>query len=168
MSTHRVKTSCFCGLSSQPKLHSFLRDLDSDTYDWFMKSYAESTGCAYNSNLMMQLVDDIRRSKVKYVKLLDFLKAHFPSCVADSYKIDPNIFINYRDGVPTIPRRSIMIGITPEEAFTFCRSKGKSMFLHLDGVAYLEYLEKKDNISQDGMTWILESYPASVVVNKYN
>ena len=162
----KIKTSYFCGLSSQPKLVRFLKELDVDLHDWFIKAHSESTGCKYNTELMLQLVEILRKDRFKFDQLLSFLKSHFPSALSTGYKVDQSIFVNYKEGVFTLPRRVILLGVDIEDCYSFCSNKHGAMFLFRDGVGYIEFVEYRDLNISNKLKWILEDYKDAIEVRR--
>ena len=164
----RIKTEQFCSLATSPSWQAWLFHYDGDIYRRFIRRLQESRGCSENRELMKDLLGQIQKNGGSDA-ISDFLRKHYPhmiegGVVANSDGDFDNIFIHYNPIVLTYPRRIIFTGPSRElqkKVREFIIDKIKSDYIILGERAYIEYLEKIDEMIMNKIplsNWQIAAY----------
>lgn len=148
----RIKTEQFCSLATSPSWQAWLFHYDGDIYRRFIRRLQESRGCSENKELMKDLLEQIQKNGGSDA-VSDFLRKHYPHMIeggtAASNSDFDNVFVHYNPIVLTYPRRIIFTGPARElqkKVREFTIDKIKSDYIILGERAYIEYLDKTDEI----------------------
>jgi hypothetical protein len=156
----KLNTSQFCGLSTTAAWHSWLYNHDRNIYDKFIAAFRQSTGCKYNSELMLTTLDDIQQSG-KIADLYDWLQLNYPYMIIGTRAFKNNIFPEYNPSILTYPRRIIFNTDAAQSIKQFVLDKIKYDYIIVENVGYVEYLNKQDEPIANmipASNWLISNY----------
>lgn len=143
----QINKSLFCSLATSPRWQSWLYNYNQEIYRQFITKLQSSAGCAENTRIMQQLLDQII-NRGGYSLLMGFLSRQFPHVIDKAAKPIQKrtmVFEDYVAGLLTYPHRKIIESDNVEaDVLQFIRDKGKSDYVIVDGVGFVEYLEKSE------------------------
>jgi len=165
----RVKIEQFCTLATSPSWQAWLYHFSTHMYKKFVHNLQNSKGCSENRDIMKGIVEAIDRVGGTD-KFFQFLQEQYPHMlVNDSKHVDRSddahgIFDGYVHGILTYPHRIILKGsgeALKNKVESLLSKKGKSDYIIIDDIAYIEYLERSeeelvDQIPSDN--WKLSVY----------
>ena len=157
-----IDKQSFCGLSTSNLWHTFLFDLDQDTYKEFVAEMRQNRGCEHNRKTMEKYYQIMMGNNSYSKKFIEFIEVNFPFMVKRKQQqvaVDPEFDKLFRSNVLTYTRRTIVYN----NLHDFVADKLKYDVYNDSEKYYVEYLEKSDMAIADKIPedkWILSKYKA--------
>jgi hypothetical protein len=147
-----IKVEQFCSLATSPSWQAWLYKFNADTYRAFIAKLQNSRGCSQNRDIMKETLAEIS-AKNGGDDLLRFLSTNYPHMLmkdqitVKSTAQKGQVFEHYNPLALTYPRRKLFTGdlkTIQRDIRSFCLDKIKHDSIIVDGVGYVEYLNRAD------------------------
>jgi len=163
-----LKVEQFCTLATSPSWQAWLYHYDQNGYKKFIKQLREARGCSQNTEIMKELLDEIRKQGGTD-KLMEFIRSQYPHMIkSDTVEkqsvSSDEVFEYYNPMILSYPRRIIFEGSRKnleEKIVGFVGDKIKYDSIIVGDKAYIEYLTTSDENIIDKVpekNWQIKTY----------
>lgn len=153
-----IKVEQFCALSTATNFQTWLYEYDRSMYKELISHLRTSSGCSANRQKMVELFSRVNSTKVGESSLNQFVSKYYSHLLGDN-KPRSGVVFEYYPGLLTYPHRFVISGRDVESRVReFVAGKGRCEFVIVDGVGYIEYLDKGEDIVVPVDKWLVLSY----------